>query len=173
MSKIDGWQIFDYAWKLATGIGLTKLYFWAKKNLQHYKKNREQWRVLMLDIINDLKFGQRSTWEMLGLAVWESDAEGKVTFVSPGLCSMVGCNTEDMLGNNWINQIAEESREKVYRNWKFSLENASDFCETYVYIKEDGMLQKIRANIMHNKDNEGKVISSKGYFLKIGEPYKK
>lgn len=198
MGKIDWYRIVDAAWKIATGIGLIRLYTWAQKKVEHWKKNKEQWRLLSIDLNNtisgdlnaiktqlspnggnslydmvyDLKFGQRSTWELMDVAVWESDKNGRITYVSQALCTMIGCNVDDMLGFSWINKVAADHRNKIFDSWKMSVENASEFNETYPYKKDDGMYQMVNAIAIHLKDNQGKVISSKGRFIKVDEPYK-
>lgn len=119
-----------------------------------------------------LEAGQVNTWELMDLAVWLSDKDGKVTFVTNSLCEMIGCSVSEMLGNTWKNRIIEEERAEAIAAWKFSVETASEFNRTITYKKSDGMCQTVTAVALHNKDADGNTISSAGRFQKQGEPFK-
>lgn len=194
VQKIRTWVEFGV---LIFGIfGGAWLKRWIIKRINkwydHFKRNRDQWQLFtthsideikkqvfpnggnsLYDKVLDIKFGQRVTWEALKVAMWESDKNGKVIYVTPGLCHLIGCNTEDVLNNSWINRVVYDDRERVFKSWQFSIINASEFNETYTYAKDDGNLQTITATAVHNVNDEGKVISSKGWLIKVGEPFKR
>lgn len=49
--------------------------------------------------------------------VFETDENGKFIKVNQTYLRMLGVSQEDCLGNNWINQIAEEDRQRVALLW--------------------------------------------------------
>ncbi len=129
--------------------------------------------VYIADQVTKLRFGQAVTWEALDVAVWKADEKGEWNYVSPALLEMIGAFKEDMMGLAWVNRIVQEDRDRIFRSWKFSLDVGSDFDETYSYKKGDGMYQKVSVVGMHSKDDNGKVVFSHGWFIKVGEPYTK
>lgn len=121
----------------------------------------------------ELKTGQRNTREIMDLAIWESDYEGRVNYVSIALCELIGCTQTDALDNSWIGLIDTQDRDRVVKEWTDSVRNASEFNSTYNYRKNDGSYQKVKAVAIHNKDERGKVANTLGRLIQIGEPFRK
>lgn len=122
--------------------------------------------------LTDLQSGQVNTWELMDLAVWKSDKDGRITFVTNSLCEMIGCTVADVMDNSWVNRVIEKDRTAVFNEWISSVQTASEFNRTYTYRKSDGLYQTVNATAVHNKGRDGKVMSSAGRFIKQGEPFK-
>lgn len=129
----------------------------------------------LYDQILSLKFGQRNGWDLQHLAVWESDKEGKIKYVTPTLCEWIGCQRDDLMNNSWRALIREDQADYIFKRWKDCVESAAEFNESYSFkIKNrPGWYQQIEAEAVHNKDQKGVVLSSMGRFKKVGEPYHK
>lgn len=112
--------------------------------------------------IVDIKRVQRNNREIMGLASWESDNIGRVTYVSIALCDLVGHPSSELMDDSWVGFIIPEDRKRVIDEWRESVERASEFNSIYTYKKADGSLQKVKGVAIHNKNSEGKVISSLG-----------
>lgn len=67
--------------------------------------------------------------EPLGMAF--ADTDGLCTFASPHLCGMYGCSEYDLLGNNWVNLIKKEDRDRIMREWKSCLADSRPFDQEY------------------------------------------
>jgi PAS domain S-box-containing protein len=121
----------------------------------------------------DLKIGQRNTLDLMDIAYWESDNEGRVTYVSVAMCEILGCTQIDILDSSWMGLIDSEDRSRVIHEWSESVKFASEFNCTYNYRRPDGQYQRVQAVAIHHKNNDGKVDNTKGKIIKIGEPFKK
>lgn len=121
--------------------------------------------------LNSLQVGQRNTWDILDIASWESDNEGKVNYVSAAFCDLLDCTPDEVMGNSWIGKIAYFDRDKVLKLWKEAIDNASEFTFPYNIKRGDGRYQKVAPIVIHNKDEHGVVLNSLGRLLKVGEPY--
>ena len=122
--------------------------------------------------LDDLKEGQRNTREILNVANWESDSNGRIIYVSSSLCEIIGCSADDLLDQSWIGLVAAKDRERVYNSWKRSVDTASYFNEDFTFRKTDGMFQSVNATGIHNKTASGEVASSLVRINKVGESSK-
>lgn len=121
--------------------------------------------------INTLAVGQRNMLDIMDVASWESDSDGKTVYVNKTYCELVRCIPVDALGNSWIGLVATFDRDRVMREWNRSIENASDFDLCYCFQLPDGSYQRVNGVAIHNKDKStGKLQSSIGRLIKIGEP---
>jgi two-component system CheB/CheR fusion protein len=55
---------------------------------------------------------------LLALAVWETDAEGRVVTDSPSWRGYTGQRVEEWMGEGWIDAVHPEDRAEVLRQWK-------------------------------------------------------
>lgn len=122
--------------------------------------------------IQELRFGQQNTLDILDVASCRTDQHGKITFVSSSLCELVGCIPSEMRGNNWIGRVVAEQRERTLKAWQMSVELVTDFDEVVTFKKNDGWHQKVRVFVIHNQDDDGMLISSAGRYFAIGEAFK-
>jgi len=119
-----------------------------------------------------LKTGQSSIIAILDLPVWYSDSEGKITDVSAAMCDLCECTKEELLDLSGRGIVAEFDRERVVKAWEESVKYASEFTLEHSIHLNNGYFQKIKPVVVHQKDHLGKVVSSIGRIIKIGEPYK-
>jgi PAS domain S-box-containing protein len=128
----------------------------------------------LYDHIISLKFAQKNTWEVLDMAVWESDKEGRVTYVTTTLCRLIGWTPAELLDDSWQGKVEHDEREDIVDEWMQSVETSSLFNREITFVRSDGLHQKVTAIAIHNKERklgEVKVISSLCRLVKLGEPY--
>lgn len=123
--------------------------------------------------LEDIKQEARINKEIMDVANWESDQDGRIKYVSITLCEIIGCSQSELLDKSWIGFIDKEDRERVIYEWEQAIENASEYNIEYNIIRSDGLKQKIKAVAVHIKDEEGNVIKTLGRITKIGEPFRK
>lgn len=181
------WEIIIVIGKGIAGLGIPavalKLYKKAKADRTKHRQDL-MFEVLkiksqlypnggesLFDHVISLKFAQKNTWEVLEMAVWESDINGRITYVTTALCRMVGRTPVELLHNSWLGKIIQDQREEVEEEWQDSLRTGSMFSMYFIFIRADGMHQKVHAIAIHNKNKSGEVISSLGRISKEGEPY--
>lgn len=121
----------------------------------------------------DLKIGQRNNLDLMDIAYWESDGEGRVTYVSVAMCEILGCTQIDILDSSWMGSIDLQDRDRVIKEWTESVKYASEFNCTYNYRRPDGFLQKVQSMAIHHKNSQGRVEHTKGKIIKLGDPFKK
>lgn len=63
----------------------------------------------------------------LGVAYFQTDAEGKYKYVSREWQRMAGMFAEDAMGNGWINGIARDDRMRVASEWRESVSHHRAF----------------------------------------------
>lgn len=134
------------------------------------KRTFEQIGILVATVGN-LTAGQRNILDIMDVPSWESDENGRFTFVNTALCELVGATPTELLGLSWTGRIAFYDRDKVVKEWKESVENASDFNVPFHVKRFDHLYQKVLPSVIHNKNAAGKVLNSLGRLAKSGEPF--
>ena len=123
--------------------------------------------------MKELRSGQLNTWEIMDVAIWNSDAGGRTTYVNKPYCELVRCIPTDVMGLSWLGLIAKFDRDRVEKEWEKSIANASDFDLCYSFELPGGLFQKVNGIAIHNKNKlTGKLENSIGRLIKIGEPTK-
>lgn len=120
----------------------------------------------------DLKIRQRNSSEIQEAAIFESDHNGYLTYVSRVYCELVDNTENNILGNSWKGLIESTDRSRVVSEWNEAINTASEFTCEFNFKRGDGQLQAVKATAIHNK-SEGKVVASLGILHKVGEPFKK
>jgi len=121
--------------------------------------------------LNGLQVSNRNTWDILDIASWESDSEGRITYVSLAFCDLIGASPLEVMGNSWVGRVASWDRDMVVKLWRESVANGSEFTLIHSLRRNDGKYQMVQPIVIHNKDKHGTVLNSLGRLLKIGEPY--
>ncbi len=114
----------------------------------------------------ELKVRQRNGSEILDVANWESDHEGKVEYVSTALCDLIGRTSTSLMDYKWTAYLHPDDRDRVVKEWIDSVKSAGDFNSFYRYVKSDGTIQKVNGKAIHNTDETGKVINSLGRLIR-------
>lgn len=115
----------------------------------------------------DLKVRQRNASEILDIAYWESDSEGRTVFVSTALCDMIGRTSSTLMDFRWSAYLVVEDRDRVMKEWNESVRSAGEFNSVYSYVKSNGEVQKVNGRAIHNIGSDGKVLNSLGRLIKI------
>lgn len=75
---------------------------------------------------------ENTTKEAIGSA--QTNPDGTYTFASTGLCEIFGVGEEAFLGNNWMDLVDEEDRERVIKHWQESMKYLRKFvCEYRIH----------------------------------------
>ena len=87
--------------------------------------SRIERRVAASETKTNLIFAQ------LAVAAFETDAEGKCLFVTDAWCRLTGVSHHEALGHGWINGIHPDDRDRVFEEWRQSVEQSRPFSLTY------------------------------------------
>jgi len=105
-------------------------------------------------IESELRF--RSLAESAPVGIYQTDAQGRGTYVNPKWCDIAGVTEADALGTGWIRVIYEEDRHKVLRVWINAVEKKIDFNFEFRFQNKAGEIRWVNshASPMHSeKDN--------------------
>lgn len=109
----------------------------------------------------------RAILEHLSVPFWETDADGKVIYVSRELCLLTSRLVHDLLGHGWINAIHPRDREKVTMEWDLCLKQKREFVMHFSFISGDGVEIPVKAEAILLKDKFGTVLGFTGKVWRI------
>lgn len=78
-----------------------------------------------------------------GLAFWESNDIGECTYVSPGLCKVMGRSESEIMGTAWLGWLHPVDKTRITEAWEYSIKNKSAFDEIYTFKRADNKWQKV------------------------------
>lgn len=99
---------------------------------------------------------------MKNIAYWISNSAGQCIYASPELCKIIGRPQEQILGNGWTGWIIPEERERIYKEWNFSIKKNTVFDEIYTYAHDDGTKIKVNGLCFHKINKIGEYTGSLG-----------
>lgn len=76
--------------------------------------------------------------DTMTVGVFETDADGKRTWVNKTYCDMVGVQREDALGKNWINAVVPLERHIVQKEWDEAVAAKRIFLMQYDILTSEG-----------------------------------
>lgn len=87
--------------------------------------------------------------------VWKSDGDGNCVWCNPAMLTLLGRTFDDIKGQNWVNIIAEDDRDRIIRSWFNAVRHKRTFDEGYHWKHHDGSLIPIHATgtIIFAKDS--------------------
>jgi PAS domain S-box-containing protein len=119
------------------------------------------------DALNRLELGQslnqhryRMVIKQSNVACFEANKVGEFTWVSPKLAEMAGNTYDRFLGNDWINAVYHEDRERVWDEWNEAILQKRDFSLTF-RLNEINPIQ-IKAYATALKDAKGQLTAMIG-----------
>ena len=128
-------------------------------------------RIDVIDTkISGIQENQYLSMNLQGIAFWVSNEQGKCTYASTNLCKMLGRTESEIMGDGWAAYIIPEDRNRVFKEWVFSVEHRSAFDSHYTFKRSDGKKQKVWGLAFHKKITETHV-STMGKIEAIGEPF--
>jgi len=101
--------------------------------------------------------------------VFEADANGRYTFVNDRLCQFAGLPAAQMLGENWLQALHPEDRERVQCAWDNFVRQAIPFDLEFRFLRPDGSVRWFYGQARSLTDSEHKVRSHTGTLTDITE----
>jgi two-component system CheB/CheR fusion protein len=94
---------------------------------------------------------------VLAFAVWETDAEGRVTADSPGWRAYTGQRVEEWMGEGWLDAVHPDDRAGVMRQWRDALARRGMLDLRYRLRGPDGGWHRSRVRALPLFDIDGTV----------------
>lgn len=79
--------------------------------------------------------------EAMAQAVWEADADGRMTSYSPSWCALTGQQSGHWRDDGWLDAVHPDDREATARRWREGIEGRAPFEIEYRIVAADGTVQ--------------------------------
>lgn len=76
-------------------------------------------------------------------AIFETDKDGKYTWVNMSYLSLVQREIDYVIGNGWKNVVAQEDRDRVIHNWQRCVEDGTNYEDTFLLTNSKGYKVKV------------------------------
>lgn len=87
--------------------------------------------------IEMLGIEHQASFELLGLAIWHSDHDGKAVYISPTLGDLLGMSTEEARGWGWLTSVHTDDRKRVRNEYVYSVMDKRPFSEYYRFKRSN------------------------------------
>ena len=85
----------------------------------------------------------QASFELLGIALWHSDSDGKAIYISPTLAELLGMSTEEARGWGWLTSVHTDDRRRVRNEYVFAVTDKRPFSEYYRFKRSDGSVKYV------------------------------
>ncbi|MFW6358307.1 MAG: methyl-accepting chemotaxis protein [Chroococcales cyanobacterium] len=92
------------------------------------------------------------------VAIFRTDAEGICSYVNPRCCELVGLSPEDRLDEIWVNAVHPNDRERVFAEWRESINHQRLFQSEYRCLHSDGSVVWVFGQVVAQTDENGEVV---------------
>lgn len=99
--------------------------------------------------------------------IFESDENGKCTWVNDKYCNLFEYDVDYFMGNGWKNIIYNDDLDRIEKNWERCVKDARDSSDIYRVVNKKGEIFKIHATV--KKTAPGGFIGSIKVLEKISE----
>lgn len=121
----------------------------ANAKLDTIIEMQEQQNVKLQVITDNQEFftiAHKSVAEHNNIMWWISNEKGETIEVSPTTCKVLKLPESSFLGSNWVNLVPSEQHEKLFAEWKNSIEFNRDYIFEYDLKNGDGKMVHLKAH---------------------------
>jgi diguanylate cyclase (GGDEF)-like protein/PAS domain S-box-containing protein len=163
------------------GLALGALCVVDHKPRRLTEQQQDALRTLGLQVVSQLEFRRReygmraaelrykTLTENAPIGVFETDADGACEFINEQLSSMCGRELDDVRGNNWVETIHQEDRQKVFTEWMSTVASGEQFSMEYRLCRPDGSEVWVHGSAVPIRDGYDEVAGFIGTCLDITE----
>ena len=90
--------------------------------------------------------------------IFQTNPKGEFTSVNRTMCRFLGKMESDLLGNEWLNSIAQEDRVNVDENWDYAINNQIEFNMTFDVVDCDHKRHAVRCKATPIRSSDGGLI---------------
>ena len=106
------------------------------------------------------RFRSLSTSSPVG--IFESDVDGRLTYVNPCLVELHGGSAAALLGRGWVELIHPEDRDALVAGWSAALAEGREYAHDYRVVRPDGGTRWVRGRAAPLHDAAGAVVGTVG-----------
>lgn len=123
-------------------------------------------RIERRQIISDYRYS--IILNNIDMAMYETDHTGSCMWVSEEWIKYTGLQLEHAKGNGWINAVYHEDRDKVFEEWKDSLDQKREFRLQYrIMHTESQQVMTVFGYSCFIYDHSGNPIATVGFIKKV------
>jgi PAS domain S-box-containing protein len=105
-------------------------------------------------------------WEsltsQLPVGVFETDAEGRCTYVNQRWQELSGIGFADAMGDGWARTVHPEDLARCLDDWANSLRNEQEFVSRWRFRRPDGSIRWVEGRARANRDEYGTIVGYSG-----------
>ncbi len=121
--------------------------------------------------ISELRY--RTLIENSPMAVYQTDTEGKTTYVNDRFCEMNGLTKEEAAGDGWFTSVHPEDHDRVLRLWNSFIKTGGTWSHEYrLQNKKTGQIVWVVDEAVALLDEDGKKIGYIGSSFDLSEQKK-
>jgi PAS domain S-box-containing protein len=84
--------------------------------------------------------------EVSPVGIFRTRPDGYTTYINPRWSELSGLKLEEALGDNWMDAVHPDDREKVKENWRFKTEQLKPSNTEYRFLRKDGSVVWVIGN---------------------------
>lgn len=101
--------------------------------------------------------------------VWETDADGLVTFISESESAYTGLSPEKLLGTGWMDTIHVADKRRISKLFKEAISLQQPFCSTYRKRGSRGNYRRFTTHAVPRYNSNGEFLGHNGFCLDISD----
>ena len=97
------------------------------------------------------------------IGMFETDAEGQLTYANPRACQLWACDANDveaMYGHGWLERVHPDDREALIAEWRSALTERREMLHDYRLLLPSGAMRYIHAHAVPLTDGSGVTIGT-------------
>jgi PAS domain S-box-containing protein len=109
----------------------------------------------------------RTLTQLAPVGIFQTDAEGKGTFMNERCSEIVGLRSEEAMGKRWTRAIHPEDRDEVMEAWRRATAAVESFDREFRFVPPDGAVRWVLTNAVPLKDEDGTGVGYLGTVLDV------
>jgi PAS domain S-box-containing protein len=168
------YYIHDTVRILRDSSGAVKRIIGAWRDTTHIHQREQDMQELLVRLEAERNRFKRIA-ELSNAAMWEVDFATRKLYWMAGNTTLeeFGFNNPDYTLENWINDIHEEDRERVVKNFDHAVDTQENFFDTYRFHKKSGGIVHVIDQGTFVRDASGKAIKAVGSWIDISRERKR
>jgi PAS domain S-box-containing protein len=107
--------------------------------------------------------------EMSPVGIFQTDPNGKTTYVNPRWTEISGMSAKDAMGDGWLNAVNPDERENILKGWKQVTSKQSTSSAEYSFVHPDGKISWVLGQAKPDINERGKIVGYIGTITDITE----
>jgi PAS domain S-box-containing protein len=114
----------------------------------------------------------RTLTQLAPVGIFQTDAEGKGTFVNERWCEIVGLRPEEAMGDGWTRAIHPEDREALAEEWARATAAGESLDREFRFLRPDGAVRWVLANAVPLEDEDGTRVGYLGTLMDMTDRWR-